>query len=264
MPYIGTAPASELKILDINGEKFILDADADTHITADTDDQIDIAVGGTDVATLTNSNLVLKGTTPTLTVGDAGAEDTKIVFDGNAQDFHIGLDDTADDLVIGLGSALGTTTHMAFDETGAIIKPLQPAVLATNTVNRTNVTGNNTNYTAIFNNEVADRNGDFASNTFTAPVTGLYLLIAHIWTYNMTSSASTWNAFFTTSNRTYDATEYWVNSTSSSNTQHAASLSVLADMDASDTATANIQINGEGSDVVEYAAGSSFCATLIC
>jgi len=211
----------------------------------------------------TPGNLTIAGTTPTLTVGDAGAEDAKIVFDGNAQDFHIGLDDTADDLVIGLGSALGTTTHMAFDETGAIIKPLQPAVIAKNSVNRTNVTGNNTNYTAIFDTEYADRNADFASNTFTAPVTGLYLIIAQIWIYNMTSSATTFNAFITTSNRTYDVQHYWVHS-SNQEGQTSGSFSVLADMDASDTATANVQVNGEGSDVVEYGAGSHFFATLIC
>ena len=63
-----------------------------------------------------NANMLLGGTTPTLTIGDAGAEDAKIVFDGNAQDFHIGLDDTTDDLVIGLGSALGTTTAISIDE----------------------------------------------------------------------------------------------------------------------------------------------------
>ena len=51
----------------------------------------------------------LKGTNPTLTIGDAGEEDTKIVFDGNAQDYYVGLDDSADDLKIGLGSAVGTT-----------------------------------------------------------------------------------------------------------------------------------------------------------
>jgi hypothetical protein len=34
--------------LDINGKEFILDADADTSITADTDDQIDIKVSGAD------------------------------------------------------------------------------------------------------------------------------------------------------------------------------------------------------------------------
>jgi hypothetical protein len=48
MPYLGTSPASELANLDINGQKFILDADGDTHITADTDDQIDISIAGAD------------------------------------------------------------------------------------------------------------------------------------------------------------------------------------------------------------------------
>lgn len=58
---------------------------------------------------------VLIGTTPRLTVGDAGAEDSSVVFDGNAQDFAIGLDDTNDKLVVALGSALGTTNRMAFN-----------------------------------------------------------------------------------------------------------------------------------------------------
>tara|TARA_Y100000590_G_scaffold87048_3_gene97566 strand:- start:37401 stop:38030 length:630 start_codon:yes stop_codon:yes gene_type:complete len=65
---------------------------------------------------LVADNLLLSGTTPTLTIGDAGEEDTKIVFDGAAQDFHIGLDDSADDLVIGLGSAVGTTPAIHIDE----------------------------------------------------------------------------------------------------------------------------------------------------
>ena len=66
--------------------------------------------------TLVADGLLLSGTTPTLTIGDAGAEDTKIVFDGNAQDFYIGLDDSADDLVIGLGSAVGTTPAISIAE----------------------------------------------------------------------------------------------------------------------------------------------------
>ena len=63
-----------------------------------------------------NSDITLSGTTPTLTIGDAGAEDTSIVFDGNAQDFYIALDDSADDLLIGLGSTVGTTPAVAIDE----------------------------------------------------------------------------------------------------------------------------------------------------
>ena len=56
--------------------------------------------------------VIIKGTNPSLTIGDAGAEDTKLVFDGNAQDYYLGLDDSADSLVIGLGSAVGTTPAM--------------------------------------------------------------------------------------------------------------------------------------------------------
>ena len=126
--------------------------------------------------TVTDSALI-SGSTPTLTIGDAGAEDTKIVFDGNAQDFHIGLDDTADDLVIGLGSTLGTTTHMSFDEAGIVSKPLQPSFGAyRSTSGNTIATGATTKI--AFNGERHDVNADFdtTNNRFVAPVDGRYLI----------------------------------------------------------------------------------------
>lgn len=55
------------------------------------------------------NGVTINGTTPTLTIGDGGAEDTAIIFDGNAQDFYIGLDDTNDNLSIGLGTTIGGT-----------------------------------------------------------------------------------------------------------------------------------------------------------
>ncbi len=106
--------------VDINGQELILDADADTSITADTDDQIDFRVGAVDVMTLTNSHLVLKGTTPKITIGDGGEEDTALIFNGNAQDFHIGLDDSADDLVIGTGSTVGSNQKIILEDGGNI------------------------------------------------------------------------------------------------------------------------------------------------
>ena len=63
-----------------------------------------------------SGDVSLIGTTPTFTIGDAGAEDAALVFDGNAQDFYIALDDSADDLLIGLGSAVGTTPAVSIDE----------------------------------------------------------------------------------------------------------------------------------------------------
>ncbi len=48
---------------DLDGNELILDADADTSITADTDDQIDFKTGGSDRATIDSSGNVLFNTT---------------------------------------------------------------------------------------------------------------------------------------------------------------------------------------------------------
>ena len=48
--YLGQAIVQN--VTDVNGTEFILDVDADTSLTADTDDEIDIKVGGTDRSTI--------------------------------------------------------------------------------------------------------------------------------------------------------------------------------------------------------------------
>jgi len=48
MPYIGVKPADEFTSKDLKGAELILDANADTTITADTDDTIDIRIAGAD------------------------------------------------------------------------------------------------------------------------------------------------------------------------------------------------------------------------
>ena len=118
---IGDAAAVDTKIVfDGNAQDYYigLDDSADDLLIG-----LGSAVGTTPAIAIdenlqitTGGDIVMGGATPTLTIGDAGAEDAKIVFDGNAQDFHIGLDDSADDLVIGLGSALGTTPAISITE----------------------------------------------------------------------------------------------------------------------------------------------------
>ena len=71
-----------------------------------------------------NAASSIGGTTPTLTIGDAGAEDAKIVFDGNAADYHVGLDDSEDALQIGLGSALGTTPRITIRAAEVVVNDL--------------------------------------------------------------------------------------------------------------------------------------------
>ena len=48
--YLGDAITQNLN--DINGTEFILDTDGDTSFTADTDDEVDIKVGGSDISTI--------------------------------------------------------------------------------------------------------------------------------------------------------------------------------------------------------------------
>ena len=56
MPYVGPAPTPNAP-KDLQGGELKLDADADTTITADTDDQIDIKVAGSDEIKITSAML---------------------------------------------------------------------------------------------------------------------------------------------------------------------------------------------------------------
>ena len=76
--------------------------------------QLAMSIDDTQLTTF-SGNVIIAGTTPKLTIGDAGAEDTMLVFDGNAQDFRIGLDDGTDTLEIGVGNAHGTTPALSVD-----------------------------------------------------------------------------------------------------------------------------------------------------
>ena len=193
-----------------------------------------------------SAGATISGTTPTLTVGDAGAEDAKIVFDGNAQDFHIGLDDSADDLVIGKGSALGTTTHMAFDENGHVIMPLQSAFCVGPSSDQSNMSADG-DVTIVFATERFDRNADFGSNVFTAPVTGIYQFNVIIEASQMDGAGDTYSAFvLKTSNHTY---RFFIdyNSIQNDSERRSCNGSIVCDMDASDTAFIEFYQNGGSS-----------------
>ena len=192
----------------------------------------------------------IDGSTPKLTIGNATAEDATILFDGNAQDFYIALDDSADDLVIGLGSTLGTTTHMSFDETGAVLKPLQPAFLVLQTTGITAQTlSDNAATTISFNGEIFDVNSDYdGTNTFTAPVTGKYFFATQVGLdagSSSNTSFETIGAQIVASNRTFypnsGGTAY-----TDSNDKGWASGSALVDMDASDTCTIGLFVKRTG------------------
>ena len=109
--------------LDLSGTEFSVDVS--DFMSTGANNRVLTAVDadsfqGESNLTFGGGDLVVGGSTPSVTIGDAGAEDTKLVFDGAAQDFYIGLDDTDDDLKIGLGSAVGTTPVITMTSSGAL------------------------------------------------------------------------------------------------------------------------------------------------
>ena len=208
-----------------------------------------MSLSSTGLLTVTGG-VTMTGTTPTLTIGDAGAEDTKIVFDGNAQDYHIGLDDTDDDFKIGLGSTLGTTAHIVIDEAGHITKPLQSAFWASGDGNGgADVdTTNGAQTVSVQTVERFDQNADHSSGTFTAPVTGKYLIGTQVYLNPMTGSANStyFDVRITTSNTEYAIVGGIGNGNSDGGTN---GLITLCDMDANDTAICRIYNNTTDSEI---------------
>ena len=96
-----TASEAEMNYLDIA----TLGTSADSKVLTQASGVVTIA-----------GDVKITGTTPLLTIGDAGAEDTTILFDGNAKDFHIALDDSADKLIIGEGSTVGTNEILSITD----------------------------------------------------------------------------------------------------------------------------------------------------
>ena len=108
MPYLGTKPFEVLGRSDLNGAKLILDADADTSITADTDDQIDIEISGAnDFKFSANAFNVLSGSTLTI---DSGAT---ITNSGTASGFGSNVPTSADGQALGSASLEWSDLYLA-------------------------------------------------------------------------------------------------------------------------------------------------------
>jgi len=106
--------------LDMNGTQLILDADADTSITADTDDRIDFRIGGTDELTLTAAKADNLDDIAALTPTDGN------IIVGNGTDWVAESGATAR---TSLG--LGTADTPTFDEVTGTTKVNTPDVEAT-------------------------------------------------------------------------------------------------------------------------------------
>ena len=159
------------------------------------------------------------------------------------------------------GAADGDSSALAMtiDNSGIVTKPLQPAFMARGvaTLNLPVAT------TTLAFSEVFDQGSDFASNTFTAPVTGKYQLQFGLRVGDISTGANWVRATLATSNRDFNTMIIDPARLFSSNPDYfSISMSVLADMDAGDTAVVEWQQNA-GSATTNLDTDSQFSGYLV-
>ena len=140
----------------------------------------------------------------------------------------------------------GVGERMRIDAAGIVTKPLQPAFLAYPTARQQNIAASTS--TIVLDAERFDQGGDFntGTSTFTAPVTGKYQFNLNVRIGAMLDTgAGYYRTYITTSNQTYYPAIIDPNFTADLNYYHLC-FSVLADMDAGDTAYAQVQQSGGG------------------
>ena len=157
----------------------------------------------------------------------------------------------------------GPTERFRIDANGHVTMPYQSAFNVVKTTAQNNF-GTGTETTITWQVELFDQNADFSSNTFTAPVTGRYLLSTRIRLEDVDTSADYYILKLITSNRN------WITIMNPDFTSdgdfHTMELNVLADMDAGDTAYVIINQSGGAAqtDVVGDSSYCYFCGFLAC
>lgn len=139
----------------------------------------------------------------------------------------------------GITSASTSGTAINIDSSNHVTMGSQPRFFCGPSSNHTMSNSTSTLTQISFDTETIDRGSNFASNTFTAPVTGDYLLHFQLRVDSVDIAATYYYFFIETSNRNYQ--QIMARPFSSDPAYSFFHQTVIADMDANDTATVKYQ-----------------------
>jgi hypothetical protein len=222
--------------------------------------------GVTNELTVTNpSNTASSAALSTITVGGASSGDAWQKWSVNSvTDWSMGIDnDDSDKLIMSQAGTLGSNNVWEMTTAGERTMPLQPAFIAFNTLLRSNVTGDGTLYTVIFDTVITDANSDYdnTTGTFTAPVSGSYALTSAVRPQNVSSAMVAGEFQITTSNRTFYGDVYNPSNVRTVNNLLNTNINCLADMDAADVANVQFSISFGSKTVDIFAAAATVSGT---
>ena len=200
-----------------------------------------------------------------LTVSSPDTESAIFLERSNSGKFDAAIHNTGGSLIFKGGSNQTTvaslTEFMRISAAGEITKPLQPAFLGSVTSTQSNLaSGDHILFPEI---RSIDRNGDYASSIFTAPVDGLYQFNIHVSVTQLDRTATFNRIQLQTTNQTYSFDIRPAQLYDSDPSYHAFDGSILADLDTGDTAFVRWSQSG-GSSQADVFDSSFFSGFLVC
>jgi len=179
-------------------------------------------------------------------------------------DLSFGGDTFGADKTVGANDAYAFTLETSgnpaikMDAAGIVTKPLQPSFLAYPNAEQSNIGTGTT--TIEHNTEAFDTNADFNTGTytFTAPVTGIYIFTQTLAFGSLQADITMIEPRITTSNRDYRQWNNIVSDWDANATDYTSKpQTVIADMDAGDTALSKVGRTGGTSGTDALATGAA-------
>jgi hypothetical protein len=210
--------------------------------------------GGVVAITTADSGATAHADADELVMENAGVAGLSILsFNNNYGNIYFG---DGQDNDIGKITYLHTDNSMSFttntaiglkiDSAGIVSKPLQPVFLVRPSSDQADLATGATD--VAWGAEIFDVGANFASNTFTAPVTGKYQFNVSLYLSEIDIDTTLFDVVMIASNRQQRlmAANFAKDFSADGNNFHSMNASTILDMDASDTVTVRINITGGG------------------
>jgi hypothetical protein len=184
-----------------------------------------------------------------------------MIIDGGVQNPTVANVDLSSYLLVGNGGSTG----IAISSAGEVTMALQPSILVKNHAQSTNVTGAGDPHTLEFFTEIYDQGDDFnnSTDTFTAPVTGKYLVCVTAELAQITTATDVVELHVVASNQTIEVLRQYTANNFPFEGQ-IVSGSIVVDMDGdTDTITVTVEVTGESLDTVDVTANSYLSISLL-